>query len=233
MHMNPESSPQLETYESHPSVEGENSRPIDRVAFMASGSGSTFEALARAVESGEIPAEYVMLITDSPTTKAIERAERLGVDHVALDWKKLGPEKYDRVLSQVLEKHNIGLIFMVGYLKRLGEQARQSVGGRVLNTHPALLEDDPAERRYGGPGMFGEHVHEAVFNNGESVSGATVHMADGQFDHGPVLRRAESDISLAKTKGEVNQLVQREEKPLVISVLRDVLTGSLELPSIE
>jgi phosphoribosylglycinamide formyltransferase-1 len=198
---------------------------------MASGSGSTFEALATGVYRGEIPAEYMLLVTDNPNAGALDRAERLGIEAVVVSQHDYDTaEEHDAALRDALLERNIGLAFLAGYMRQVGPRFLEAFEGRTLNTHPALLEDDPTIRRYGGHGMFGSHVDEAVFASHESVSGATVHLVDGQFDHGPVLRRAEVDISLARTPGEVATKVQEVEKPLVVSVLRDVLIGELKLP---
>ena len=199
---------------------------------MASGGGTTFEAIMDAVVTGEISADHIVLSCNKLDAGVIERAKKFDVPTVAVDGKAIGPEAMDDVIAQTVEQHEIGLIMKAGYLPRLGPKARASVKGKALNTHPALLEDDPAERKYGGKGMFGEHVHHAVFENHEVISGATVHMADGEFDHGPVLRRAEADIANARDEDEVGSRVQAVEKPLVVSVLRDVLNGDLILPQV-
>lgn len=203
---------------------------INRLAVLSSGSGSTFEAIAQAVQTGEITADYFVLVTDKPQAGALERAPRLGVETAIVDWKSFTtPSEYDHALAKTLIEKQVGLVFLAGYLRRIGSAVLEAYTGRILNTHPALLPDDPSERRYGGPGMYGRRVHEAVLAHGDSVSGATVHLVDGDFDHGRVIRRASVDISAAHTADEVSTLVQQVEKPLAVSTLRDIVSGSLSL----
>lgn len=204
--------------------------PLNRLAVLASGRGSTFEAIAKAVQNGEIKADYLVLVTDNPKAGVVDRARRLGVETVAVDWETYGNKaEHDQALATALVKRWVGLVFLAGYLRKVGPQTLGRYRHRALNTHPALLPDNPKKRRYGGERMFGSRVHEAVWQAGETVSGATVHLVDAEFDHGKVLRRVEVDISRARNAGEVAELVQQQEKPLAVGVIRDVINGTLPL----
>ncbi len=204
---------------------------VDRLAVLASGSGSTFEAIGRAVRDGEIPASYLVLVSNNANAGALARADRLGIESIVVDWDEYEDHaEHDRVVTESLLEQKVGLVFLAGYMRKIGSTMLNVYKNRILNTHPALLEDDPGQRKYGGEGMFGSHVHEAVFQNGDQVSGASVHLVDGEFDHGPVLQRAEVNISEAQDADEVSTLVQGVEKPLVVSVVRDVISGRVTLP---
>ena len=205
--------------------------PVDRIAILASGSGSTFEFLVEAVQRGDIAAERVVMITNNPDAGVIERAERLGIAHAVIAWDaETDPEEHDHQLARALVDQEVGLVVLAGYMREIGDAVLDIYENRIINTHPAILEQDPAQRRYGGRGMYGRYVHEAVFQSGETVSGATVHIVTKEIDGGPILRQARGSISEARSAEDVAAWVQGLEKPLLASVVKDIVDGTLELP---
>jgi len=157
-----------------------------KIAFMASGNGTLFETLATKCQSGELNADVVLLISSDANAPVMQRAERLQVPRVALERKQFATSvEFANVMLGVLREHGASFICLAGYLKLVPPEVVRAFHHRMLNIHPALL---PA---FGGKGMYGRRVHEAVVNRGVRVSGATVHVVDEQFDHGPVvLQRA-------------------------------------------
>ena len=112
---------------------------------------------------------------------ALERAERAGVDAVALEARALGPEAFGQALADALEAHRIDLIVLAGWLQLVPGEVVRRFHGRMINVHPALL---PA---FGGHGMYGMRVHRAVIESGARVSGATVHFVDEAYDEGAII----------------------------------------------
>ncbi|MEU2199274.1 formyltransferase family protein [Isoptericola sp. NPDC019482] len=103
---------------------------------------------------------------------------------------------------------------LAGYMKKLGPRALARYDGRILNTHPALLPE------FGGAGMFGDHVHEAVLASGRPVSGATVHVVTADYDEGPVVAQAEVPVLPGDDVPALRARVQAAEKALLVEVLR-------------
>ena len=143
--------------------------------MLASGHGSNLQALLDAL-SGDAPGRIVLVVSDHKDAGALERARKAGA---AAEW--VPADAGGDALLALLGRHQIGLVVLAGYLKKVPARVVAAFKGRMLNVHPALL---PA---FGGPGMFGRHVHEAVIRSGARVSGVTVHAVDEQYDHGPIL----------------------------------------------
>jgi phosphoribosylglycinamide formyltransferase-1 len=148
------------------------------VAVAVSGRGSNLEALLRALGPGA-PARVVLVLSNRADAPALERAASRGIATVTLrdhtDWREW---------IAALERHRVDLLVLAGYLKLVPAEVIARYRGRILNIHPALL---PA---FGGKGMYGRRVHEAVLASGARESGATVHLVDEVYDRGAILGQA-------------------------------------------
>jgi formyltetrahydrofolate-dependent phosphoribosylglycinamide formyltransferase len=148
------------------------------VAVAVSGRGTNLEALLRALGSGA-PARVVLVLSNRADAPALERASGLGIATVALRDFADGRE-----WLSALERHGVDLLVLAGYLKLVPAGVIERYRGRILNVHPGLL---PA---FGGQGMYGRRVHEAVLASGARESGATVHLVDEVYDRGAILGQA-------------------------------------------
>jgi phosphoribosylglycinamide formyltransferase-1 len=151
-----------------------------RIAVLASGGGSNLQSILDFLAARPEPrgAEVVVVASDRPDAGALERARKAGIPAEVLRTKK-HPDGRD--LMEVLASHRVDFIALAGYLRLLPKEVVAEFPNRVVNVHPALL---PA---FGGPGMYGERVHRAVLACGATVSGATVHYVDEEYDHGAIL----------------------------------------------
>jgi len=151
-----------------------------RIAVLASGSGTNLEAILDRFQSGTggaSPVTVTRVIGSRPGIGALERARRAGVDASVLpEDGPAGPWLLER-----LSDAGAGLVVLAGWLKLVPADVVRQYRGRMINIHPALL---PA---FGGPGMYGHRVHEAVVTAGVRVSGVTVHFVDEIYDHGPII----------------------------------------------
>jgi phosphoribosylglycinamide formyltransferase-1 len=153
-----------------------------RVAVLASGGGTNLQALIdRFNADPAAPARVELVVGSRAGIGALERAERAGIDAVALDARALGPEAFGAALADALQTHRIGLIVLAGWLQLVPAEVVRGFHGRMINVHPALL---PA---FGGHGMYGMRVHRAVIESGARVSGATVHFVDEAYDEGAII----------------------------------------------
>lgn len=151
-----------------------------RLGVLLSGGGTTMQNLADVIARGELAAEIVCVVASTDRAGGIDRARRLGLP-VTIVSPRVFPsaDAFSAALGAALRAYQCNLICMAGFLCLWKIPA--DFAGRVMNIHPALL---PA---YGGRGMHGRHVHEAVLAAGEPFSGCTVHYADNEYDHGPVI----------------------------------------------
>ena len=150
-----------------------------RIAILASGNGSNAENLILQQPSELL--QYPLIITDNAQAGVLQRAQRLGVaTHV---FSRADFREGSAVL-QLLQDEKIDAIVLAGFLSRIPQNIIEHYPSRIINIHPALLP------RFGGKGMYGHFVHEAVLAAGEVVSGITIHYVDAEYDHGSTLCQA-------------------------------------------
>jgi len=150
------------------------------IAVFASGGGSNFQSLLDH-QSEETRGRIRLLVTDRPGIGALERAKRAGVPAEVVENRGRPLDEVGEALLEVLGHHDIDAILLAGYLRLIPPDVVRAFPRRILNIHPALL---PA---FGGKGMWGHHVHEAVLSSGASFSGATIHFVDEEYDTGSIL----------------------------------------------
>jgi len=156
--------------------------PVLRLAVFASGSGSNFGAMLKAIDAGKLDAEPVLLITTRPAIGAIDKAEARDIPVAILPPAKFESEgAFAEVLLHALTEHQTNFIALAGYLKKIPASTVDAFKHRILNIHPALLPS------FGGEGMYGRRVHETVLEYGCRVSGVTVHLVDSEYDTGPIV----------------------------------------------
>lgn len=153
-----------------------------RCAVFASGGGSNFQALIDKKCSGDLHVEFALLISNNSKAFACERARNNNIPVIHLSEKQFdSPAAYSGRLMGLLEEYKVDLIVLAGYMKKLPEILVQKYCMKILNIHPGLL---PA---FGGKGMYGKYVHQAVIDYGAKVSGVTVHFVNEEYDQGPVI----------------------------------------------
>jgi formyltetrahydrofolate-dependent phosphoribosylglycinamide formyltransferase len=194
--------------------------PPFKVAVFASGNGTTFQALVEAGRQGRIPAEVVLLIASRKEVPALALAASLGVDRVVLDERVIGQERADGEALAELTARGVALVVLAGYLRKVGPQTLAAFAGRMLNTHPAPLP------RFGGKGMFGQHVHRAVLEAGVPESAATVHLVDTEYDTGPVVAATSVPVLPGDDVAALQARVQLAERELLVRTVADFASAT-------
>ncbi len=159
-------------------------KPVTRIAVFASGSGTNAENLIKHF-STHPSIEVALVVTNNPDAYVLKRAEDAGVPAVVMD--KDYRNSQDSVMK-LLEKHGIGFIVLAGYLLLIPSWLVRQFPEKIVNIHPALLP------RYGGKGMYGEHVHRAVIDSGDKESGITIHYVNEQYDQGDIIFQARCPV---------------------------------------
>ena len=183
-----------------------------RLAVLISGSGSTLQNLIDRIASGELAADIVGVVASRPGILGIERAERAGIPTRVVERKPTDTFS-DRVFASIRETEP-DLAILAGWLHLVA--IPPDFENRVLNIHPSLL---PA---FGGTGMYGRRVHEAVLASGEKLSGCTVHYADGAYDTGPVVLRREVPVLESDTPETLAARVQAAECEAYPEAIRSI-----------
>lgn len=154
-----------------------------RLGVLVSGGGTNLQAIIDRSEAGLLSAEVVVVISDRPEAYALERARRHGIPTVVVRRKDFASdEEFDEAIMAHLRAYEVDLVVLAGYLKILTPRFVEAYRNRIINIHPALLPSP-----FGGKGMYGHRVHEAVLAHGCKVSGCTVHFVDEGIDAGPII----------------------------------------------
>ena len=194
-------------------------RPV-RIAALASGAGRTVSNLAQSCARGDVDAALAVCVVTRADAGAAARCREAGVPVEVVPPEPAAT--FDDRVDAALRAHGTDLVCLCGYLRRFRVDAWC---GRALNIHPALLPD------FGGPGMFGEHVHRAVLDAGRTESGCTVHWVDDQYDHGaPVLQRR-CPVLPGDTPEALAERVFREECLAYPEALRAVIGAAAGRPA--
>lgn len=195
-----------------------------RLAVFASGSGSNFEAIARAAQRGGLPATVALCLSNRPGAGVLERAARLGIPTETLDPGGFAEAaSYTAALLKVLRRYDVTFIALAGYLKKIPPEVVSAFAGRIINVHPALL---PA---FGGRGMYGRRVHQAVLDYGVRWSGATVHLVDLEYDTGPIVLQEPVPVRQDDTPETLAARVLEVEHRLYPEALRLFAEGRVTL----
>ncbi|MBI1370853.1 MAG: phosphoribosylglycinamide formyltransferase [Planctomycetes bacterium] len=175
-----------------------------RMAMLISGGGRTMLNIADRIDAGKLNATIELVIASRPDAAGIERAKQRGL-HVELVARKqfADVQAFSDAIWSLVRPHHIDLVCLAGFLSLL--RIPDDFAGRVMNIHPALLP------QYGGKGMYGHHVHEAVVANHETETGCTVHLCDNIYDHGPVLVQRRCPVLPTDTPDDVAARVFEQE----------------------
>lgn len=178
-----------------------------QVGVCISGGGSNLEALVRALGPGA-PASVVLVLSNTPRAAGLERARGHGIATRVLDDFRDGAE-----WLRHLEEARVDLVVLAGFLKLVPAAVIARYRGRIINIHPSLLPE------FGGEGMYGRRVHEAVLAAGRPVSGATVHLVDEAYDRGPILAQARVPVLPDDTPERLGARVLDVEHQLLPAVV--------------
>lgn len=199
------------------------SQPL-RLGFLASRNGSSLRAVVAAIRAGELAAEARLVVSNNRAAAALDFAREAGIPGLAIPTQS-DPDAADARLAEALEAAGVELVVLSGYLRRLGPVTLGRYRNRILNIHPGPL---PA---FGGEGMYGRKVHEAVIAAGVPESGITIHLVDEEYDHGPVLGRWSVAIQPGDTAETLEARVTALEPRLFVETLQKIVAGELALPA--
>jgi len=191
-----------------------------RLAVFISGGGSNLQALIDASKRGELAARIVWVVSSSSSAYGLERAAMEGIETFVFEPKAYPTRELAEqdLLTRLSERH-IDFIALAGYLKMVPNTVVRAYRGRMVNIHPALLP------RYGGKGMYGHFVHEAVIASGDMESGPTVHLVDEVYDNGRILEQARVPVYPCDTVDTLAARVLAEEHKLYPRVLDNLIRG--------
>ncbi|HEV3332881.1 MAG TPA: phosphoribosylglycinamide formyltransferase [Bryobacteraceae bacterium] len=191
---------------------------MKRLAILLSGRGSNLEAIAESVARGEMEASIAVVISNRAEARGVELARERGINAVVIPSKGVDREAYDRSLIEELQKYQVDLICLAGYMRVLSATFVRQFRNRILNIHPSLL---PAF-----PGLDAQHQALAY---GVKVSGCTVHFVDEYLDAGPVVLQMAVPVHDADTEETLAQRILQQEHRIYSEAIRIVLGGNYRI----
>jgi phosphoribosylglycinamide formyltransferase-1 len=175
-----------------------------------------------AIETGALAAEARLLVSNNRSAPALEFAREHGVPALCIP-TQADPEAADTALVEALATHGVELVVLSGYLRRLGPRTLARFAGRVVNIHPGPLP------QFGGHGMYGRRVHEAVLAAGAPESGVAIHLVDEEYDHGPVIARKAVPLEPGDTAETLEARVRAAEPAFFVETLQRIARGEIAL----
>jgi phosphoribosylglycinamide formyltransferase 1 len=199
--------------------------PPLKLGFLASRNGAGMRAIVEAIRAGTLDAEARILVTNRRDVPALEFAAGQGLPARVIATLP-DPDAADAALAEALQGAGVELVILSGYLRKLGPRTLAAFPSRILNIHPALLPS------FGGQGMYGRRVHEAVAAADVSVTGASVHIVDGDYDQGPVIASCSVTLAPGDDAETIERKVTGVEPALFVDTLRRICAGELMLPGL-
>ena len=198
------------------------------IAFLASHRGSNMQSIIDACKLGSLAARPVVVISNNKDSGALSRAEQEGIPGIHLNSKEVDTEiELDRAMLEVLSEYKAELVILAGYMKRIGPLTLAAFLNRILNIHPCLLP------KYGGQGMYGMRVHEAVIASGDKESGVTIHVVNEEYDKGAIVAQQKLRVEEGDTAESLARRVLALEHRLYVDTIRNIISGDVVLPSAE
>ena len=199
-----------------------------RLGFLASHGGSNVQVIIDACGSGTLDAEPCVLVSNNSDAPVMARARAAGIATYHLSSRTHpDPSLLDDAILEALTRHGAALIVLAGYMKKIGPRTLARYRGLVLNIHPALLP------KFGGQGMYGRRVHEEVLAAGDRVTGVTVHLADEEYDRGPILAQREVPVVRGDTVDSLAARVLEAEHALYVETLARIARGEIRLAGLQ
>ena len=188
------------------------------LGILASHRGTNFQAIIDACDKGKLNAQVTVTISNNSKALALERAKKASIPVFHLSGNTHpDPNELDSAILKTLTSHDVDLVVLVGYLKKLGTRTLAHFDHRIVNIHPALLPS------YGGKGMFGTKIHQAVLDNKESETGITMHYVDGEYDTGDIIAQVRVPVSQSDTVSTLENKILQHEHQFLIATLNQLI----------
>jgi len=184
------------------------------IAVFASHGGSNLQAVINAIKSGVLNTRVAVVISNNSGAFALERARREGIPSYHISERVC--RNADETIHKVLCEHQADIVFLAGYLKKIGASVLKVYEGSIYNIHPSLLP------KFGGKGMHGLNVHEAVLKSGDAVTGVTIHRVTAEYDDGDIISQRVVPVLPGDTPQTLAARVLEAEHILIVETLRAI-----------
>ena len=191
---------------------------MKKIGILASYNGSGFETIQKAIEDGILDAKVEVIITNNSNAGVLEKALKYGIKSFVINKNLFPDENLDLKIAQTLKEYECDYIFLSGFMKKIEKNMLKILENKIINTHPAILPSI-----YGGAGMYGHFVHEAVVKNGEKKSGVTIHYVNENYDEGEKILIKELLLDENETAQSLENKIKELEKIAIVEAFKKVL----------
>ena len=186
---------------------------MQNIAIFASYNGSGFDAIYGAIKEKKLNLNIVFVLSNNIQAKALQKAKEYGITHYLINAKT--DSNPDYMIMELLKQYNCKYIFLSGYMKKVSPAICNNF--KVINSHPALLP------KYGGKGMYGKFVHEAVIANKEKISGVTIHEVNEFYDEGKILYQESLTLNDNESALSLEEKIKALEQTAIVHGLQRCL----------
>ncbi len=191
---------------------------MTKIGILASYNGSGFETIQKAIENKILDAKVVVVITNNTNAGVLEKAESYDIPYFIINDKRYPGLDIDDKITRLLLEFGCDYIFLSGYMKKIELKLLKAYPNKIINTHPAILPSI-----YGGVGMYGRFVHEAVIKNGEKESGVTIHFVNEVYDEGEKILVKKLKLEENETVDTLEEKIKNLEKEAIVEAFKKIL----------
>ena len=194
---------------------------MTKIGILASYNGSGFETIQKAILEKKLDAKVVVVITNNTNAGVLEKAESYNIPYFIVNEKRYPGQNIDDKIARLLVEFGCDYIFLSGFMKRIESNLLNSFPNKIINTHPAILPSI-----YGGKGMYGRFVHEAVIKNKEKKSGVTIHYVNEVYDEGEKILVKQIELENNETVESLENKIKDLESIAIIEAFEKLLAKS-------
>lgn len=191
---------------------------MTKIGILASYNGSGFETIQKAIENKILNAKVVVVITNNTNAGVLEKAESYNIPYFIINDKRYPGQDIDDKITRLLLEFGCDYIFLSGYMKKIESKLLKAYPNKIINTHPAILPSI-----YGGVGMYGRFVHEAVIKNSEKESGVTIHFVNEVYDEGEKILVKKLKLEENETVDTLEEKIKNLEKEAIVEAFKKIL----------
>jgi phosphoribosylglycinamide formyltransferase-1 len=189
-----------------------------KIGILASYNGSGFETIQKAIVDKKLDAKVVVVITNNTNAGVLQKAESYDIPYFIINDKRYPGQNIDDKIARLLKEFDCDYIFLSGFMKKIESSLLNTFPNKIINTHPAILPSI-----YGGKGMYGRFVHEAVIKNGEKKSGVTIHYVNEVYDEGEIILTKELVLNENETVDSLENRIKDLESIAIIEAFEKLL----------
>ncbi len=191
---------------------------MTKIGILASYNGSGFETIQKAINEKILDAKVVVVITNNSNAGVLEKAESYNIPYFVINDKRYPGQDIDDKISRLLLEFGCDYIFLSGYMKKIESKLLSAFPNKIINTHPAILPS-----QYGGKGMYGRFVHQAIIENKEKKSGVTIHYVNEVYDEGEKILVKELLLDENETVDSLENRIKELEKEAIVEAFKKLL----------